>query len=1490
MPTETPSTLQTIAQDLNRSLFHGARKVDGEGRARPATVLTGQQSPANEASVTGGIDLLVDGQPVALLRATDVNTIFENAQRALTMPPAHAKDPRVDPLVAPGNEFFALEPDPAIPTWVYHQRALSLPTRPVPEDLIPDGDRKLLRLPGAVLREADSELPPTPNPDVAVELSLCQAVEEPVPGTQAKRTRVEAIAQADWMPALLVRSPIVFAPDKGQTPIPVFELKGIPQDERWYLDQLGLLGGDGKHRPLDPQAKVQLWLEWAALDEHDHSPILKRREVTEWVITRENLTGLARPGQNSFAPEDAAADLPFAATQVELEASVQLLQMGSITNSGGYYVRAVAVKPTDPPTALDLAELVALPKNSLWLVITISLPKPVTGGSVQKFPLCANAINFRPAAVTSDLVMRFEGPGHISLQPFAPAGTIAFGWRRPIVGKPDSFIQTAEGFARAIHLIDFEVADGIGIIDSYREALQPSGDNPPKRVWIKEACSGDTGPALSPLPSLAKELADGGGSFAQNRVAALSLEAFTGESGASPSPDDNKFWFYRTAVRYDSTSVYRRLADPTRRKLTITSGFRDVFGNRIAPKFTSQEQTLCYTDPVLPPFEWPSISYRMLPLGPRQVTFQARFLRAPQGEDADLSLRQKLMLIRDQLAGARNEVNVTIVDEDVFLGRAKEDDRFKFGVAADQQDLHTLFLALLDGALTSDTFPAKAVIKETVLDIAAPQNFGKPTLFLPALVVQRSDFLPPNIVPDGAPPADVALGASIGDQIRRAISPVPLTAIPFPSPEVPPPGPNDALLPQPEFEEIAKKFETVLALTNTPSAAIRRNRFNEHELWFVPSAAQPHSLAGEPIFSSARPLSNVRGAGEFDLPDYLRSGTPVVGQFNGFPVVRRTFPPQDFDLLGRAAFAFVDRALTPRDITSSSEVPTWKEILRLKRKIADTLGDPGQGFIVPIFTGERPSIEGQKRMVTDAFERNLSGFYGIDTIAQFHVKLPKPEAKVNNFYGTVTPTIDTASATKPTFSDFVLSVKFDAEGDGQDGILTLLYDLEPGAEDRWREYKTTKLTVNVTHLQLPVPGDAPVHEFDQGQWLKLANPLEFDLDLGSHNPLQIPAVERSFPAEPTFRACDVVRVDADRATAADLAKWKWKIQFLTEKSQADSLFLTVDYNQPEPPPASPAKPGFQEVAFAFTTVNLLHALIALEQLSRQWDTLRSAGGVDSVNALATFAFLLDRLLHHLPGGADAFEAGTTPDRFVYHTATGDIEVDSGNTRVKQLAVAPDLAPQGAFQGYTALAGDFLSLFDSDRAFNYQPSLRLKRNDHLIKIKDPVTGQGTDKWRETTPSLVYECGPAIWPTPVRVTNQWLTPIRVAPATGSLTEFLKSNLRGIFGHADLKSMAVHVLLSHVFAAGPREVVNPFLIFPVDLQFSAVDDLASEIVTRYTIWLGRAGGVPNQFFKRIPQLRLRLSLQVSEPPTDGRSAGRLWLEVGTLEFDLSLIDSLS
>ena len=125
--------------------------------------------------------------------------------------------------LAKPDKYLKLNVDDKVPTWVFHQRDFTLPKQPVPEDVLEliDLQKVLLRVPQAVVQEVQ-------RLGKACDVSLWHCDES---------TQEVSALPPTWQTAILLRFPL----KAQETDATLFEVKGTPQGDRYYLDQLGLL-------------------------------------------------------------------------------------------------------------------------------------------------------------------------------------------------------------------------------------------------------------------------------------------------------------------------------------------------------------------------------------------------------------------------------------------------------------------------------------------------------------------------------------------------------------------------------------------------------------------------------------------------------------------------------------------------------------------------------------------------------------------------------------------------------------------------------------------------------------------------------------------------------------------------------------------------------------------------------------------------------------------------------------------------------------------------------------------------------------------------------------------------------------------------------------------------------------------------------------------------------------------------------------------------
>lgn len=1486
------SILKAIAQDLNRSILHGARQADENGKTLPSTMLDGRQSATTLAQLKKGVEVTLEEG------GATVRTKLEPLAGSVDQTNA-----AVIKALTEHTDYFELQEEKELPTWICQQKLFSLPDRPAPENCVAFEEKgvemKLLRLPPAVLHEnALHRLSVTDRTPAPAPVSLCRVWQEQK--GSASYQKLEPLARDKWQPAILVRCPMIPAWASGSSDTPVFELKGVPQDERWYLDQLNLLPPMSDNGNLPQGSRIKIWVEKTV--KQGEPP--DRIEILEWVLARRNLTVLARPGETQLQADAVAEPVPYpyAVTEKDEVNTLRLLQMGSITNSGGYYFR-----PHRPKKTFE--------HSKCTLVVGIFLaakPEEKPSDAQGLLPLAANAMAFPvekgtdPKKPEEPSVVRFEGDQHLVIEPYTPTGCVAFGWRRilPKVTDPTNPAKELEpttpvGFARSIHLLDFEVTNDKGdVLEHYREKITwevdrgaPSGKRRTHSEWLSEPCRGDSGPALSPVKRL-KGQTDGN----NQPLALLPLDT-------EPEPDDPKAadqtplparYFYRNTLRLAIEEMgYSYLADPALQAVNLTAAYRDIFGNRLLPGQGKQRRELYYGDSLTPPGEWPGFTFRMFPSSPGRVTLEALF-RAPKASSTEKDdLIGKLKRIKAQLKGAADDVTVSLVDA------AESNAPFIFTLQG-TTSLKAGLLSLLDAAIDWKEQPEPLSLSFAVEFNSAGGNNGRPCVFSPLIVIKRER-------PQFHPRFDELLGAAdsfvkegIRAQILRCQHAVSLAANAFKDDPVPSEDPAQDPVQTPTFRDVAVKFSKHLSAAFKSQAAGRRNRFNEHELWFVPNALFPVVGTDDPIFSTPRPLNTSLGVESFQTPDFLAAGT--VRNWRELPRKQIAATRVDYDLMGRRAFELLDQLAQPLALTERTLAKNavgqdtsqllWNAILSSKDDVAKTLGDAGSGYIVPFFEGATLRNKGVTRMCQDAFQRDLRLFYSIDTLVQWPVEIPatlQAGKSVINFYGVSTADIVSTIPAKPKFSDFVLNPVDDADGATRKGHLTVTYDLPPDGEKNFNEWTTKTFTAQITHLQLPTDDEIESRVFNQGQWLELLS-AEIGGDKIARldytpNALTVPAILRRFPDEPIMPSCKASKPPEETVTPAQLAQWGWEVKFDLEKNSNDTITLEVEYTDPEKPQLADTADDLDE----WPSTSLLQDLVVLGQLANQplgwWSESNTHGPV----AMQAFPLMLRALNKHLltkQSGLmdDAPKSGVTDHFSCLITSLSEIPkiIDGHPDNQKRKRVVAQIAPveDGEIAPATGMTrfvikaeadgvtgNGILSLFGEKSATTFRPNLRLRRNDSFLG-------------RKATSSLVYVCAPVYYPELVRVANRFSSPIQaVSIPPDTLNEVaLKTKIKAVLeqvlgtelgGYYDLR-----VDCKHSFSAGAQRLANAFLILPVDYKYTTVDALAGDLAKHYLDFLGKDHA--SEVIQSVSNAALVLGLQVAS-----KKDAHVLLEVDALEF---------
>jgi hypothetical protein len=1419
--------LDRIARDLSRTLLHGSRVTDNAGHIRPATIATAQQirvdlpasGPMNfEFSVGGGAPT-----PVLISRADAIES-----QTFMT-----------DALGTDRAKYLTLATDSSLPTWVFGQRSFSFPNPLPAEDTIgvtvpdaatPGATRKLtlVKLPTS----ARAEVSPTGDSYVALTRF------------DAAGNRMVPLAHSGWQPAIMLRFKIKLAPPAPGLPAgaQIFELQGTPQGDRYFLDRLGLLdaflSATADPNPPDIEA-VALALS--------HTPSGTPSAIAEWTIIRTNLTREARSGENalSIASAAAAPSLPFVAISGgdadQDKDAVRLLQMISITNSGGYFLRT-ATAPAQADTLVLSIVLKARPdpdskhEESTWL------------------PRAANAVALAGAAAAAPDAIRFNGLDHVEIAPAVPPGNVLFGWTRT---EPDSPTTLEDKFGYGtISLVDYAAIDGAG-----------------QQVGIYSA---DTVVAISPSQPLDGEpfermspLAASGVIGAHHLhtgvVAALGLRNGAAKGVLTAAAVGTVVRHFRASLQcYNekTQSPYARIADQARSQVTLTPGFRDVFGNRFdAAAAPPVRRRLFYTDPLIAPAEWPGIRFAAYP-GKQggspylYLEMQYRFLDPKEKKDARI---KRLNEICTQLVGANADVSATFSAEPIVKG----DVSLSIDVIVDQIG------KWIDQENANHTADREVLVK-ALMPVACNGTVDDIKQCEPRLSIKRTNggYGPADAdLPDNA-----VLAKQIKAQVLEASSAVYLQAATA-KVTAGTARKND------EFREVAQAFQDNVTAALKMQVGFLRDRLNQHELWCVPKAFFPTAPSAASYagwsFATARPLSNKLSTENFTVPNFAATCTGSGPDcWHNHPIVAQAAIDQDLDELGRVAFRLVEQESTAlAAMTDRSKAAAARQLLSEREQIALTLtsfqGDGGPGYLVPLYDKPDGVDEaGVVRACKDEFLTDLNAFYSTDTVMQLPLTAAG-SSKILTFEGKVAATFAAGSpAPRPALSNVLIG--------GGDQKVTVLYDLPPGTRDVDAVARLDTVTARIHHVQLPLADGAPADKnlFNQGPWLELVEPQQ----LAWKGPADsIPAADRRFPAKPVIKATETLlpwlNAPPPKITASNaalLVRWGWRFVFgLVEPSSNDIVHLTVRYN--EPPTGGATDVVLMAVAAEWRPQSLLNSLFALKLLK---DNLALVSEPERLQIVADLASFLRQTLS--AGGAmRALAAAARPqDHFTikWHQTTPG--ADAGGRAIMQGPIA--IAWSGADAAtatVSALAdatGNNALLTGTAPVRNYRAALRLLRNEHF----GPVSVNAAN------PSLVYECAPVESPLECWARNTW-SGLVFDRADHSLQQALKDFFASLLAGTNLSAIDIEVGAALKWQSGRLDAVTPFSILPTDIKptgrggaSTAADALAAFVHDKCTALLGTS--IPPDV---IPMLRLRVKLAT----LDTDASRRTLLDLNAIDFPL-------
>jgi hypothetical protein len=1487
------SSLTDLARHLNRLLLHGSRVDTGDTSFRPATVATGQQIK---------VDLPTQG---GMRFAFNVPTLPPppNPSPLVTVPLDMVAAPKwldaMQKAVGPDAAlYFNLSPDKSIPTWAFHQKEFSLPTKPAPEQFLQAKDSRALLLPQTVLQESQKYLDELQTP-VSVWVRNDDASKPPTP--------------LPWTPAIFLTFGLKPATTTtgqitGTAAGQLYEIAGTPQGDRWFLDQLH----PGRGNPAGITG-VTLNL-FALADDLTPTPI------SGWLIVRNNLTSLARPQSLRLTANDAIVR-PYLAADGDTDNALFLLQMLSITNSGGYYMRADAG---------------AAPK-SLAAVISLTLQ------DTSMLPKCANAIVYKKSSDKDPdpSTLRFEGIKHVEADSFAQPGNVVVGWKR-VVPATDPDATDIEGcYAyQTVSMVDYATTTVDG-------------------KWLANlngTIDGDRVVALSPTTALrgtaypAANQPQDGPAAAMKLVSPDETPSPSSTALAAPPAANTIFRYYRTTIPIyrTSESPYAPLADSNRQKLTFSAGFRDVFGNSILAqqtRFASQTRRLFYTDPLINPGQWPGFRFTLAPLhftGDPALILQASYTlpkkpNPPPGQPVTpeqaaktqatfeqqlITRKNQLTQIKLQLIGAQSDVKVyfhsTLWSGDLPPDKPK--DKPEESIAAPKEVTSPL-LAILNEAinlapppqpnpLEADPPSGKPDMVRTVVITPCDQSIPSygPKRFQPELIVTRNSFIPKE---PGDYPADDALHQIIKSAITEAHCPLPLidTAVPnsqplpFRSRKAADDLPSTASAP--EFKKVAAAYYSVIGNAKNAQVGIRRNVTNEHELWFIHNDLFPEAEASTGLrFATPRPLLNQLDSGNFVMPDFTQDPKSAQSKpvSNSKPVI-----DADYDELGRAVFLFLEQiALSGQNLsdvspTDQTAMDLIKQCLGAKQEIADTLANFSQdehgGYLVPLYSNSGSIVQSASimRAANDMFSQDLRAFYRLDTVVQLELQKPASSA-IYSFYGVSCPLsevrpaiyrrrgrkIDPPLPKTASFSDFTIWP--------QEKFVTLLYQ-GPQSESATPLPGPVldSIQTNITHLQLlqstlgqPASSgqDAPA-AFAENAWLELATEKTLAWAPLNAGDTPIPVIVRRFPQNPVIGSCSVKPPkDPDRTvdttSITDLSKWGWDINFqTTEGLSQDSVTIAVKYNLDESTVAQSAVHVRRASAQPTWCVSLLHTLVALRALINSW-SLPDLTAAQRRTWLQQLLFDLSQFLKPQLAIRMLQDPSPIQDKMVYTFSDGLLKPVNYQV-MKGLPNEATLTQDGLLKNVEIPAeadnpqnGAFI--LSSNSVYNFKPQFVLQRN---ATLRTPKLTK--DETPQTTGCLVYTCPAVEPPYPILACNSWHLVNFTPPQTpdsiqATLTDFLVKLLNG----ASLDQLQIHVVASFGFNAGNLQIVDPYRQIPVDFAAGYGDPASWAASAAYEIlfyWNARMGTTTgNPASGKVP----KISITLPPPVLSGEKGAAAWLQL--------------
>ena len=1415
MPTNDPSTspLERMGSDLGRTFFHGARPEDVNKVARPAMVQTGQQIP---------VDLPPGNLTLAFtLNDKDSLIIVDNGQVNKT-----------DQFMADAIKnaaYLSLAVDSGIPTWVFQQRQYGLANPPVKAESFFTATQTVAKLPSSVMQEAVNAI---------VDGNLVSSFVQLWSVDKITQTG-SRIQLASWQPAIILRFPIsqvvptpVGLPDGSQ----VYSLGGTPEGDRWFLDQLGLLPGSPAPQPVSV-ASIAF-----AVETTDDKGVVTQKPVTDWSIARSNLSQESRPGTEQPSALESADIAPVTFPYIVLSSddddlnALRLLEMGSITNSGGYYFRATT------PVA-----------NAMNLVLCVLLqPQANTDASQPDsglLPLAANAIAV--ANGTAPDTVRFTGNQQIQIKPQSPIGTVSFGWTRQVPPVPPSddnkYGEYRFGYG-TISIVDYTAVDG---------AQQP---------------------VPCPVPVISPTNTQPGDRFGQpgtNQTSAMRLTP-SGTAPAAPAAGDTEIHYYRAALTcYDKAnnqSPWTRLKDPQQKKITVTPGFRDVYGNQFPIQGPAITRSMFYTDAIVSPADWPGLRFAVYPeTQSGQAVLQVELIFSPGMTDDRI---RRLGEISTQLKGVDGDVLVSFV-ADPLVTTAGD---LNASAIATQID------GWVKGTITNlimplGSFPCTGAVNDL-------------TLFNPRVRITRTkdEYLPA----DADLPATVWLAGLIKAEIAGAEFPIAIQAGAAP-PAPPPPSKTER---HDEYAAVAQLFQKVVAAGRDFQIGFLRDHLNQHEIWLIPNklfpVAPPHGNASSTWqYATPCPMRNQPGSESYQtdpmkvnftgVPDF--TGAPGTGQKwikYSLPLTSQSAIDQDFDDLGRIAFRMIeDHTADLSLLMLPANAATMRDLLSTRESIAKQLATFNSstsgttpGFVVPVLGGNSGNAFDPKavtRIAKDSFLGDLSSFYSVSTVVQMPLAQPGDKT-IQTFRGMIDTRLDPTQPPDPkgpSFSDVLLS--------GGDPNVTFLYDLAPGTTSA---SPLQAMNVAISHIQLPLPGAQPGDSpFNEGPWMTLATPFPLQWTPPQQ---QIPVVVREVPVNPVLKSAvtqlpspgtpdptDGSITVVNASNVGLLAQWGWCFVFdLVNCAQnQDRVHVTVTYPQST---LAASDLEFQDAPLDWAPTSLLQVLFVLKSLQDNW-----GNGAILTNRLPILTDLTKYLLQYLnpgpphnpPAPAPTADSKDFLDVFAidalvqghrsdddHLSVMKDINVTwgapaTGQTRIDEATVIA--------RGESSLNNACVTGLHPLRSFNL--GLVLTRNELFL-------GQAANDL------VTYQRPSVQWPNGVPAQILWGS-LKFDKQAQNLQQSLQTFFDGLLHGANPSNFNVEASISLVWRRRAMQSVTPFVLLPVDLL--PTTSLANFVFTQCQTLLGTNAPALQEVDSSAIRLRVKI--------TDKNSPPGLVLEIPSIDFPL-------